>query len=497
MRIAVTGIGIVTSLGIGYKANAEALRAGCSALTFTDAYTPGHSYPLGVVNLHPDGSESRNTLLGERALRECLDDSSLSHSQICECPFINGATIEPNATTEALRHYAGFADSITISTACSAALNAIIHGAVMLRTGAAARVIAGGVEALTEFHVNGFASLGILSDEVCRPFQSDRKGINLGEGAAYLLLEAEAEALKRGAHIYGYIAGYGNRCDAYHFTASSPEGTGAQLAMSEALSSAGLNAADIEYVNAHGTATENNDESELTAMQRLFADGLPSMESTKSLTGHTTSASGSIEAVFTIMRMKERSYTFAMTNAFAFGGNDSSLILSSSPADLPPLCEVGDVIDIGVVTLKEDVEWRSHLPLMTGRRLAPVMRAAVVAAKMAIEKSGGVMPDAIITGTKNGVLSVNNTLNEQLKERSMSPALFMISTHNSVAGVLATTLQCNGFNIAYSYTEGREAVVEECARTLMKGGLMKRVLLCTFDEGDSNSIKAKILICSD
>ena len=151
----------------------------------------------------------------------------------------------------------------------------------------------------------------ILDHEQCCPFDRDRAGLNLGEGAAYLVLETEASVKKRGVKPLCVLSGYGNACDAFHQTASSPEGEGAYLAMQEALQLAGLKPEDIQYINAHGTGTPNNDESESHAIQRVFGEHLPPVSSTKSFTGHTTSASGSIEAVFCMLALQ---YQFLLPN---------------------------------------------------------------------------------------------------------------------------------------------------------------------------------------
>ena len=242
----------------------------------------------------------------------------------------------------------------TISTACSSAANAIELGADMIRLGEADIVVAGGAECITKFHLNGFNSLMILDRNQCRPFDAGRAGLNLGEGAAFVVLESSSSARKRGVKPVALLSGYGNACDAYHQTASSPDGEGAFLAMSKALADAGLKPEDIDYVNAHGTGTPNNDVSESQAMMRVFGSKMPPVSSTKSLTGHTTSASGAIETVICILALQNGilpvNYAWeqpadgciipnmnrnaghvlrhVLCNSFGFGGNDSSLVLT-------------------------------------------------------------------------------------------------------------------------------------------------------------------------
>lgn len=254
--------------------------------------------------------------------------------------------------------FGDFASMSTVSTACSSATNAIITGANMLRCGLADKVVAGGAECLSAFHLNGFNTLMILDRQQCRPFDRDRAGLNLGEGAAYLVMETESSAMARGVKPLCRLSGYGNACDAFHQTASSPDGDGATMAMEEALRVSRLKPADIDYVNAHGTGTQNNDESEGRAIRRVFGSDIPPVSSTKSFTGHTTSASGSIEAVICILALEHqflptninwttpieggimpvtdihprREMKHVLSNAFGFGGNDSSIIISRHDA---------------------------------------------------------------------------------------------------------------------------------------------------------------------
>jgi 3-oxoacyl-(acyl-carrier-protein) synthase len=239
----------------------------------------------------------------------------------------------------------------TIDTACSSSANAIMYGARLIKNGLARRVIVGGVDSLSKFTINGFNSLHILSPEICTPFDRGRKGLNLGEGAAFLILEKEEDLL--GKKVYAEIVGYGNSNDAFHSSSLSKDGDGPYLAMKEALDSAGLRKDQIDFINAHGTGTENNDEVESRALIRLF-DKPPPFVSTKANIGHTLGASGAIEAVYSILNLVHQeiipalhfkqpipetglypvetyekvSLRHAMSNSFGFGGNCTSLIFS-------------------------------------------------------------------------------------------------------------------------------------------------------------------------
>lgn len=385
-RVVITGMGVVSALGIGAEANCAALLCGESGVR-TVRYLPTEhrEFLVGEVPMSgeelrqclglPVGVYSRTHLLGVLALKEALEQSKLL--QQSGLALISGTTVggmdvtehyfpEPQptgreihdcgaSTNEIADYFDCFDYTMTSSTACSSAMNALIMGKLLIESGERDVVVAGGAEALSLFHLNGFKSLMILDTQRCRPFDQTRAGLNLGEGAAYLVLERESSAVKRGAEILGVLSGVGNGCDAFHQTASSENGEGAYLAMTQALAESGLTPSDIDYVNAHGTGTPNNDASESAALRRVFSGNVPPVSSTKSYTGHTTSASGSIEAAFCFLAMRngflpcqtefqnidEQCITpvsgsesphgelrHVMCNAFGFGGNDSSIILS-------------------------------------------------------------------------------------------------------------------------------------------------------------------------
>ena len=245
----------------------------------------------------------------------------------------------------------GYTD--TINTACSSSANAILLGARLIQSGRLDRVIVGGADSLAKYTVNGFNALMILSNEACAPFSTERKGLNLGEAGAYLVLENESCANKK--KKYAEVIGFGNSNDAFHPSATSPDAVGPILAMQKALQVAGLNADQINYINAHGTGTINNDETESIAFATVFENNPPPYNSTKSYTGHTLAASGALEAVFSILSMENselypslncslpldtfafqpikeyktnQSIQYSMSNSFGFGGNCTSLIFS-------------------------------------------------------------------------------------------------------------------------------------------------------------------------
>lgn len=397
-RVVVTGSGIISAIGAGKAETVRSIlkeRSGIKEVSKLD--TIHKQLPVGEVNMTNDelalliGAEvgysyTRTELLGIIAAMEAMNEAGFDifhrgSPMPKNSTFISGTTVGGMDVTE--QHYldylngddknsliashscgsctnniadyfGGFSRTITPSTACSSALNAIILGCRLIKAGLADAVVAGGTEALTKFHLNGFNSLKIVDTAPCRPFDATRAGLNLGEGAAYLVLESEEAAAARGAKSYAYISGTANRCDAFHQTATSENGEGPYLAMTQAIKDAGLTPSDINYINAHGTATPNNDATEMAAFMRIFGNKIPPFSSTKSFTGHTTSASGSIEAVICLLGLrygvvpKNLNFSTAMQggaspvsstltdvklnhilcNSFGFGGNDSSIVIS-------------------------------------------------------------------------------------------------------------------------------------------------------------------------
>lgn len=316
-----------------------------------------NSTGLGDISQYRVGFISANTVGGmdktEDFFADYLQDPSKGHlNQVVhhEC----GAITELVADAMGIRHHIS-----TISTACSSSANALMYGARLIKNNMVDVVIAGGTDALTRFTLNGFNTLMILDPAASRPFDDTRTGLNLGEGAGYVVLVSDALARELPATQQPWcrLSGYANANDAYHQTASSPDGTGNFLAMQGALEMSGIRPEDIDYINLHGTGTQNNDAAEGAAIARLFAKQYPPVSSTKSFTGHTLGASGGIEAVFSAWSVKEgiiypnanfskrmKELPFApvtkfttgqqlkhvMSNSFGFGGNCSSLVFSKN-----------------------------------------------------------------------------------------------------------------------------------------------------------------------
>ena len=286
----------------------------------------------------------------EASLLSLLDEEKMA----AHLPYAHVADMGEH--TQRIADYFGFKDYVnTVSTACSSASNAMILGAELIQHGILDRVICGGADVLCRFTLNGFNSLLILDKVHSRPFDATRGGLNLGEAAAYVVLERADIARKGNRKIWAELKGYSNSNDAFHQTASSPDGDGAMLSMQRAMTMAGLQHADIHYINCHGTATENNDLSEALAIQKLFGEDAPPFGSTKPYTGHTLAAAGGVEAIYSLLSMehgvlfpnlnfqnqmpelkispiktllKDRVITNVLSNSFGFGGSNTSLIFS-------------------------------------------------------------------------------------------------------------------------------------------------------------------------
>lgn len=301
------------------------------------------------------GLFSANTV-GGMDLTETIYRDYASTNDIKE--FHRVVNHECGAVTElAARHLGIHGFITTISTACSSSANSIMMAAQMIRSGMLDVAIAGGADSMSRFTLNGFNSLMILDREPCRPFDNTRKGLNLGEGAGYLLLMSERAMQQCNATALCTVSGYANTNDAYHQTASSPDGIGNAYAMQQAMAIAGIAPAQVSYINLHGTGTANNDSSEGKAIENFFGTAIPPASSTKAYTGHTLGAAGGVEAVFSVLAIRDgiiypnlrwqqqmediswspatqlqtgRDIHHVLSNSFGFGGNCSSLVFSKS-----------------------------------------------------------------------------------------------------------------------------------------------------------------------
>lgn len=561
MNIAITGEGIVSAIGLNKQEVLLSLlerRSGIGKMKYLQSVH--HELPVGEVDLSNEQMKeklgipsmkmmSRTSLMGMLAIDQALEEAHVEVANLraikadgkpLRIVLVSGTTVggmditelcfdqlEKQESFEFLQHhdcgnstrlmadYFGIFDEVaTLSTACSSAANAIILGARLLKAGEADLVVAGGTEALTRFHLNGFNSLMILDHEPCRPFDTTRAGLNLGEGAAFVVLESEEMAQLRKVTPHVYLTGYGNACDAFHQTASSENGEGAYLAMTEALAMAHLSAKDIQYVNAHGTGTPNNDQSESVSLKRVFGDEMPMVSSTKSFTGHTTSASGSIETVICILAMLHRfvpanlgwknpmengilptmgtqnvDLENVLCNSFGFGGNDSSLVISLHPkesaSEILRDAKLKVLSKVEKTSEEQLTDIRKYVKPLEARRMGKIMKSSILSSLEALQQAGIEVPDSIITGTTYGCLENSERLMLQIKEEGegmLKPTFFMQSTHNTIGSNIAIKTHCHGYNVTYTQeTHSLEWAIRD-AELLLRSGKVKNVLVGCHDE---------------
>ena len=387
MSIAITGLGIVSAIGMNLDENLNSLqnlRSGISSIDLINELQENFlggeikltNQELSLIAFGKDQQEvfPRSLLLSLIAAKQAWGENNISpkiKTVIIGATTVGGMDLaekilEKDVRIQTLAHnpsgiitdyLAGYFHldefKTTISTACSSTANAIILGSRMIKNGLADRVLVGGGDSLTKFTVNGFNSLRIYDTGFCKPFDNNRKGLNLGEGAAYIVLENDKSLSITENRKIATVLGWGNANDAYHQTASSPNGEGAQKAMQLALAEADLKPEDIDYINAHGTATANNDLSEGRAIETLFGKN-QLFSSTKGYTGHTLAAAGIVELIYSILsiqnntifpvlnnktKMSELNITpvidlkqnieinTILSNSFGFGGNNATIII--------------------------------------------------------------------------------------------------------------------------------------------------------------------------
>ena len=382
----ITGIGVISAIGLNAGENLSSIKSFRTGIR----KSPKYNLMVGEVPLSnerliqilhlPANDYSRTTLLALIAAKEAWGNNKTNkkirtglisstsvggldrtekyyfQSQGNKTSTNSSMMVHDNGrTTERVAAELGMSGHIgTISTACSSGANAIMQGARLIEGNRLDRVIAGGSEPLAIFDTKGFSSLNIYDRDICKPFDEKRMGLNLGEGSAFLVLENEKSIAVTGNTPLCILSGWNNATDAYHQTASSPDGKGAYLAMRNALAKAHIATENIGYVNAHGTGTGNNDLSESVALKKMFGINIPPFSSTKGFTGHTLAAAGAIEAVYCVLSlinqttlpnlnfsnsMKEtglipetnfhpKQIDHVLSNSFGFGGNCTCLIFS-------------------------------------------------------------------------------------------------------------------------------------------------------------------------
>jgi 3-oxoacyl-[acyl-carrier-protein] synthase II len=385
--VLVTGLGAVSPFGAGTKAYWAGLAAGACAIRPLTVVDPA-GFRCRIAAEVPEiaGGSARRSRADRLALGaavEALDDAGLGADERAGAALVVGAvgggmleaeswywarsrgehapgwaaslrSMLPAAHAETLAHRLALGGPRhTVVTACSSGAVALAEAAELIADGVVDCAVAGGVDAVTRLCFMGFNALKLLDPEPCRPFDRDRRGMSIGEGAAFVVLEAADRARARGARAYAELAGYGMTTDAYHVTAPQPEGEGMARAMRVALAAAGVTPADVGYVNAHGTATPQNDRIEARAIAQVFGAGRLLVSSNKSMIGHTMAAAGSLEAVATILSLthetvpptanlvtpdpevdfdcvprvaREAAFEHAISNSFGFGGQNVTLL---------------------------------------------------------------------------------------------------------------------------------------------------------------------------
>jgi 3-oxoacyl-[acyl-carrier-protein] synthase II len=404
-RVVVTGVGMVTPLGTGVRNNWEAAcagRSGIGPVTKFDASDFPSQIAGEVKDFHPEDFMDKQQIrrfdvfihYAVASARMAMEDSGLKidevgahrvgcitgsglgglamlehyHSVLLEkgprkiSPFFIPGIIANMAPGQIAIEFGAKGPNLSIETACAASAHAVGEAFRFIREGIADAMITGGAEAVvTPLALGGFCSMRALStrnnepQKASRPFDLNRDGFVMGEGAGILVLEALERAVKRGAKIYAEVAGYGLSGDAYHVSAPDPEGEGAISCMKMALDYAGLKPEDVDYINAHGTSTKLNDASECKAIKAVFGDHARKLaiSSTKSMTGHLLGGAGGVEAIFTVLTLKhglipptinyetvdpdcdldcvpnvarKAEIRAAMSNSFGFGGTNATLL---------------------------------------------------------------------------------------------------------------------------------------------------------------------------
>ena len=397
-RVAISGVGVITPVGVGPEALWQGLLAGRSGAAPVKSFdTAGLSHHVGCevaeVDL-PDDVRAvlkggRCTELAASAALAAVRDAGLAR-RLADTPgvaVVVGTTMGEVTRFEQDRsaraeHEPGpqevwslvdrpldvigrslaavwglRGEVVTVPAACAAGAYAIGIAAGLVRRGDAPAAIAVGAEAFSRLAFIGFSRMHAMSPDHCRPFSLDRPGLLLGEGAGALVLESWESLRARAGRTWGFVDGFGLSCDAHHVTGPHPEGAGAARATADALSRAGLTPSEVDYVNAHGTGTPLNDRTECLALRRVFDGRRVPVSSIKALTGHLMGAAGSVEAIASLLAMRhglipptwnwqapdpdcdidcvpnaprEARLRYVLSNSYAFGGNNASLLLSAA-----------------------------------------------------------------------------------------------------------------------------------------------------------------------
>jgi len=383
-RVVITGLGAASPYGAGVVAYWKGLSAGvCAIRDLTLIETDGFRCRIGAEvagTLAGSARRTRADRLAIGAAGEALADAGLAARDRSTAALIVGAVgggmleaeawywrptrdgarprtlraVLPSAHAEAVASRFGIGGPRhTVVTACSSGAVALAEAAELIADGVVDVALAGGVDAITRICFMGFNALKLLDPMPCRPFDRDRRGMSIGEGAGFMVLESEARARARRARVYATLAGHGMTTDAFHVTAPDPDGDGMVRAMRAALQLAGAAPGEVQYANAHGTGTPQNDRIEARALARVFGEGGLLVSSSKSMIGHTLAAAGTLEAIATVLALehgvvpptanlvtpdpevpfdcvahasRSAQLTCAVSNSFGFGGQNVTLL---------------------------------------------------------------------------------------------------------------------------------------------------------------------------
>lgn len=382
-KIAITGLGVVSAAGGNVEASLRTLRSGNRPRCISSPF-PGLPVSLPMFAAPGGPQVDRTFYLAMQAVGQALADAGLNPvprgcrlgvclgttvaCQLNDIPFYaeyratGNPSLEPvdrfalgSLSERVAREIRAAGPILTVVNACSSGTDAMGVAMSWLNAGLCDAVLAGGADELSPIPTVGFHALGLISPEPCKPFDRTRRGLNLGEGAGVIVLERGENAVRRGRKSNLFAAGFGAASDGYHLTAPHPEGLGLESAICGALREADIEPADIDFVNAHGTSTIENDRIEGNVLGRIFGGGVR-VVSTKGSTGHALGAAGGIETVFAALALREgwvspnvgfserdEAIPFAplttlapvvrrhaLSTSLAFGGNNAALILSRS-----------------------------------------------------------------------------------------------------------------------------------------------------------------------
>ncbi len=545
-------MGIISSLGKGISKTGEALQKSLTGIRPLTLFPIASNLPLPAGEAAgplENGSVPRTHQLARLAADQAM-------AELKEAPdaVVMGVTTGGMLTTEVLlkekardpelfglhatgsvaediaRRYRCTGPALTVSTACSSGAAAIKIALEMLRSGRVKRVLAGGADSLCRLTYYGFNSLQLVDPGGARPFDLNRHGMSVAEGAAMLLLVANDPD-----HAVAEILGAGLSCDAYHPATPHPRGQGARAAMQAAIEDAGISVADIDYINLHGTGTRDNDISEARAINTLFDRQKPLMSSVKGAFGHSLAAAGAIEAVVSaisisnslvpatvgcrrpdpalklvpVMQPSQRPIETVLSNSFGFGGNNAAIVLGACgqprperiPAHSQPMAILGSACVTGTGRTDRTMravanseacagmldlqEISANLSAGRVRRLKRFPRLALSLAIAAHENSGADdTPAAVFLGTGWGALSETSDFLNRLfetDEQFPSPTDFVGSVHNAAAGQIAMQFQATGANITMT---GGDYSFEQAlmAADLVSGNIRNDFLVIGADE---------------